>query len=763
MATGSFTFDPQSPQLAFNAIAIRTYLFDSSGGSGDGGDGEEDTNYTLLPNICCEQIQYKEGPEPPTARFSYILDEVAAAANNWPSQFEDVWPIQGAVDPDYVVATDDELVVLALMPDDTTRVLFHGFVRVPQTDITPGHQAVTFVAAGVAIRCWDRPIGGRYERNGDKPNSQSQSDQVSTDLPTRFNPSGTGTRVVGGYLPNCTPDNYDVQVLNQATAAPFPVFLDPSIDRDPDPRTLWNLSKAVRYILAVWNNQDEDSVVANPDFGILDALLQNRRPLEGQEYFDPSNPATYQTDPNVIRDYDATNKPWPEAVAQLLDFYGFAMRWVCEDDQNGEPYDYLDVYRKDASAPNEPKPVYLPESGSFITDAMANLAAMHAAFDFHGVANDVFIETALERYEISVILAPGFMPAAGDENNAGAAFRLTALDQSNAAADTRKKYRYYVADECADGHWSIENNQWETNQPIDLAKLFQDPSDADDPDAPPSYVRRYRPGKNRLFSKDLLNLPRKAQLAVSRNYGNGGADPPVLWDTVSGTDWQTIDGGWSLLTDRLGIMVTAESPEEWLAGKPPSGAGGPWPVPDGKLRGIKGIANPNTDPSAPVGERQFYLRLTTVIEGDFGIDVEAYRRDASPMKQTIVRRVDAKDHFHYDVVDGTSAFSQTPLMPDVVQDDTDLATAHACQLRSAHEFPPLTASITIPMFVTSYQVGDRINQIAGRDVSLQVNAGAEQAEAPSYPFIVAVTWDFTGEKQATILQLTDRRAEPRHP
>ncbi|MGO9913947.1 MAG: hypothetical protein ACLQIB_04435, partial [Isosphaeraceae bacterium] len=107
MATGSFTFDPQSPQLAFNAIAIRTYLFDSSGGSGDGGDGEEDTNYTLLPNICCEQIQYKEGPEPPTARFSYILDEVAAAANNWPSQFEDVWPIQGAVDPDYVVATDD--------------------------------------------------------------------------------------------------------------------------------------------------------------------------------------------------------------------------------------------------------------------------------------------------------------------------------------------------------------------------------------------------------------------------------------------------------------------------------------------------------------------------------------------------------------------------------------------------------------------------------------------------------------------------------
>ncbi len=238
--------------------------------------------------------------------------------------------------------------------------------------------------------------------------------------------------------------------------------------------------------------------------------------------------------------------------------------------------------------------------------------------------------------------------------------------------------------------------------------------------------------------------------------GRAAADPPCLWDTVSGTDWQTIDGGWSLLTDRLGIMVTAESPEEWQIGKPPPGAGGPWPVPDGKLRGIKGIANPNTDPAAPVGEQQFYLRLTTVIEGDFGIDAEAYRRDASPMKQTIIRRVDAKDHFHYDVVDGTSAFSKTPLSRNVVQDDTDRATAHACQLRSAHEFPPLSASITIPMVVTSYQVGDRISQIAGREVSFQINAGAEQQEAPSYPFVVAVTWDFTGEKQSTILQLTDR-------
>ncbi|HKI21544.1 MAG TPA: hypothetical protein VKA15_26855, partial [Isosphaeraceae bacterium] len=89
----------------------------------------------------------------------------------------------------------------------------------------------------MAIKCWNSPIGGRYERNGDQPNSQDEDDQVFTDLPTRFNPAGTGTRVIGGYLPNCTPDNYDVQVQGDQDDEPFPVFLDPNIDRDPDPRT----------------------------------------------------------------------------------------------------------------------------------------------------------------------------------------------------------------------------------------------------------------------------------------------------------------------------------------------------------------------------------------------------------------------------------------------------------------------------------------------------------------------------------------------
>jgi hypothetical protein len=97
--------------------------------------------------------------------------------------------------------------------------------------------------------------------------------------------------------------------------------------------------------------------------------------------------------------------------------------------------------------------------------------------------------------------------------------------------------------------------------------------------------------------------------------------------------------------------------------------------------------------------------------------------------------------------------------PVVIRDDTDAAMAHAYQLRSAYEFPPLAGSITIPYITTYYEVGDRIEQVAGRNVSLTTNIGQDQGEAPTYPWVVGVSWSFEGDRQSTTLQLSDRRAD----
>ena len=234
-----------------------------------------------------------------------------------------------------------------------------------------------------------------------------------------------------------------------------------------------------------------------------------------------------------------------------------------------------------------------PTTGSDLSTALANVAAMHAAFDYQAVANSFYIETAPERYEVSVILAPGYQPQAGDGTAANRVqFRKSALDASNATATTRAKYRFYIADECGDGHWSLADGQWLTT-PIDFSSVFQLPNG--NPDNLPTYVRRYRPGRNTLFSKDLNNKPLQAQLAVSRNYT--GADAPCVWDTVSGT-WQQIDGGWSLMEDRLGIEVTVDDPEAWNIGKPPAGTTAQEPT--GVLHGITSISESLDDDS--VGE-----------------------------------------------------------------------------------------------------------------------------------------------------------------
>ena len=152
------------------------------------------------------------------------------------------------------------------------------------------------------------------------------------------------------------------------------------------------------------------------------------------------------------------------------------------------------------------------------------------------------------------------------------------------------------------------------------------------------------------------------------------------------------------------------------------------------------------------------FRLTFVVESDRPMKVIAKRRDSSTSPRTIERRVDTRDRFVLHVIDSNSIFNKTGF--DVIdQDDTAAAQAYADALRMAHESAPIEGRVTIPYLTLAYHIGDPIQGIYGRNVSFRVNQGAPNGEAPQYPVVSSIDWNFDGG-QTTTLHFTTRQYDP---
>ena len=194
---GSLDFDPYAVSLAGSAVPVGVFRYDPH---------RRQTSRIRWCRTCgATRSSIARGPSrrwrgsvtcwmiPPGVRLPVAVRAALAA---------------GCRDGPYVVQSDERIVVLATAPNGRSRVLFDGFAQVPQVELSPTTQHVSFLAVGVAIRCWDSPIGGRYQRHADDPQAGAV---VSVDLPTRFNPDGR---------PNCTPVGYDVNQSDPTTGTP---------------------------------------------------------------------------------------------------------------------------------------------------------------------------------------------------------------------------------------------------------------------------------------------------------------------------------------------------------------------------------------------------------------------------------------------------------------------------------------------------------------------------------------------------------------
>jgi hypothetical protein len=674
--------------------------------------------FEVLPNVRCEGVRYQQGLTLPSAQFSYVLDDTVAY--DWPARLESLWPMGLAASP-YVVQDNDELLVYLFTDTGDRFLLFDGFAQVPQADQSGGI-VLSFVAVNVAVRLWDDPVGGADYRDSDAPES---GDLVPTSLPTWFNPNGR---------PNKTPAGHDyhdglddqrglfLDVETKSTTAGIPAY--------------WNLADFCHYL--AWTYNPTQTYVYNfqpPTADTLDEYLVSVTPVDGH-FMDLTDPTTYTTSPITIRSFDATGKPWPEAAAEQLGYYGFQVFINTYEDPEdpGAPVNDLVVYRTDGRDGNAPKAIYYPLHGTSIETGVPGFDGLAIARDHFEPYNAVDVEIAPKEYEVSLILAPGFEIAAGDSSN------IALYDSSkmaNASAETRRKYRYFTFDEAGTGHWNYGGNAWATGTATSLDAVLGAP----DADGLRQYVHRPRKGSHTVFAVDALGKPRKAELAISRDY----AGPcPGVWDR-SGT-WRSLgDASWKLDETGLAVWITADNPESWKLPKSADSL-----APGDVVRTISDLAS-------LAASRRLYLRLTTVIQGDVGL-VTADRRDATPTPFAIYRRIDSRDHWRRQVAHVSSAFNSTGAEV-VIRDDEAKAQAHAESLRLANEFPSVVGSIRVPWISLGIGVGDAVGAINGRDISLATNAGTAAGEGPRLPYVIGIAFNLQNP-QTTTIKLTDRRTEP---
>ncbi|MDE2101003.1 MAG: hypothetical protein KGL39_27400 [Patescibacteria group bacterium] len=747
MATGSFTYNPNSdasPVLASDAHTVLVYRYNKD-------EPNPDKCFKIIPNIQCDAITTLEGLTPQTAKFSYILDD-RATANNWPTQYEQIFGLIDALSKgqspksrdavrrkNYVVVPDDRLCVIAWNnPKDKTdyEILFDGFAESPEVGVSGRSQKVYFEASGVAVRLWDYPLYYRVERDASTPKTFGSGSWHMVDGPVIFNPRGK---------PNCTLAGYE-ETVNDAEGSgnTYSIFIDPLVGklRTPADSSKWTLYGFAGYLMGHFN---DETYVDNPDFGVMEKLLKSRKPKGGSDYFDPNDSSTYDESDIELVEYDVTGKYWPDALGAQLSYNGFGAKFVLEADKDGRPSNKIEIYRKDGVGIGTPLDVYHQDAYEALDPVKTTTSEFSITRDYKRTYNAVVVDTKPTRWEVSVILAPLFQPATGDES----ADNKKQFDKSNWTKTTigeiRDKYRVWGVDEAADGHWDTATKTMVTSS-FDWSAIWPDDEDTHDR----TYAKRYRPGVGTLISVDSLRKPLKAVLEFSRDYLG---PPAVLWGDKGIVDeghWQPIVGGWGLLPDRLGIRVNCKDPSSWAYG---GGNNANAQESSKKLDAITSMAKPATP------NTYFYLRLTTVIESDTLPVGITPRRKTSALGYERAIYAHAKQQFYKKTVAPHSLFNAAGV-EYIVQDDTDKITSYAVNMQEAHENPMIAGRFVIPHIDTGFPIGEVIRSVKGRDLSLQINAGTEQGAGKRYPTIVGVTYEFTG-RQATIIQVSDHRADPR--
>lgn len=184
------------------------------------------------------------------------------------------------------------------------------------------------------------------------------------------------------------------------------------------------------------------------------------------------------------------------------------------------------------------------------------------------------------------------------------------------------------------------------------------------------------------------------------------------------TEWKPVppEWGYDILEDEIGIYFTGNTPPSEL-----------W------AQGTDDIAD-------------MKLRLTCVIACDKRIEYTADRQTSSPNSRDIELYIDASDRFFDKEVDSNSVFFGVYDADEV--DSTTEIQAYAEDLRGFNDSAIVGLSVVIFGIVNSYERGDLLTKVEGRNISF--NRNSTEAETKKYPQITGITFDY--QNQRTVLE-----------
>lgn len=707
---------------------------------------EPGVGYQPLESVNVSEIIIREGPEPSKAIFEYITGD--REPNYLALGFENVLPIVRLGDP-RVVEVDERIVVAGLTPDGELRFFFDGFAQMPEGKFDSNSSALSFVAQGVEFREWDEPLAYSVWRDAKDPTNPTKN--VWTGLPVRFN-----AKVGPLSVANCTQPGWEA---DSDGGRPFSVFIDPLCrenkvtykGKEIEIARLWDLAGAVGYILAEGNWTEKYVKLQDVDY--LNNILRVIKPKKGK-YIDPDDPSTFDAMAIILPDTDVTGDPWPEAAWKLLDPNGYTMCFRLGT-KNKEPVTWLDIYKLNDNNASRYKDLYLQQWYDIFDPGASNLGGASFGHDMTNIANVISVDTSPVRNEIGVILAPMWKIEGNDVADAKAGkFNKKHPD----FAKNSNKYRLFGADECGEGHYTMESEGPDATKKYTISDISwnEDIFDfhdlfGDDEIGDPNWIVRRRPAFASLWTKGEDKQYLKAELYISVDYKG---PMPVLWDGKSGT-WYRVTSGFELARDRLGIHVSQENPNAWSIGKMPKNV--PTTLGPGEVRTVDWIGASELSKS-----RYFALLLICMIESDQHLDVVAGRRDVSPTKFEIDRIIDLRDRLRPGLVQPSSWYhpdkgnpNAGPVVVGSVEED---ALDYATGKRESRQLGRWAGSATIPRLTDAYIIGDRIRSVQGRFANMQTNIDANGKEAPVYPRVVGITWSFR-KGQSTGLNLTDKRGD----